>query len=109
MSKRNNVNATKHGAFCKMIILPGEDRQEFEALHKAQIEEWDPQGPLQEDKVFDIAQNIWRKGQLRHSRQRTVDFGQREMKRHEKELELLAKFVDDAREGKPIRELRLPA
>lgn len=109
MSKRNNINAMKHGAFSKMIILPGEDGQEFEALHHALIEEWDPQGPTQEDKVFNIAQNLWRKGQLRRSRQNIADFGQREMMYHEKELDLFEKFLQGAEEGKPLTELKLPA
>jgi hypothetical protein len=49
----------KHGAFSQMVLLPGEDREEFEAFHSALREEWDPQGPTQEDKVFNIAQNMW--------------------------------------------------
>jgi hypothetical protein len=109
MSKRNNVNARKHGAFSQMIILPGEDRQEYEALHQAVMEEWDPQGRTQEDKVSDIVQNLWRKGQLRRRRLRAAERGQLEMKDHKKEIDLIGKFLEGAAEGKPLTELRLPA
>ena len=54
----------KHGAFAKMVILPGEDRQEFEELHSALIEEWAPVGPTEEDAVLSIAKGVWRKRRL---------------------------------------------
>ena len=58
---KNCPNALKHGAFAKTAILPGEDRQEFEELHAALVEEWTPVGPTEEDAVLSIAQGVWRK------------------------------------------------
>jgi hypothetical protein len=49
--KRGKRNAMKHGAFAKLLVLPGEDREEFETLHRSLREEFDPQGPAQEDRV----------------------------------------------------------
>ena len=40
-------NAQKSGVFAEPLILPGEDPREFEAIHAALIEEWNPTGPKQ--------------------------------------------------------------
>jgi hypothetical protein len=63
MSSRGSkhLNAVKHGAFAKTMILPGEDPAEFEELHFSLIEEWKPVGPTEEDAVLSIAQGVWRK------------------------------------------------
>ena len=39
----------------------GEDEQEFEELHSALIDEWQPSGPTEEDAVFSLADLMWRK------------------------------------------------
>lgn len=54
-------NARKHGVFAAPLILPGEDPREFEALHAALTEEWKPSGPTEQDRVFGIADAMWRK------------------------------------------------
>jgi hypothetical protein len=57
-------NALRHGAFAKSTILPGEDPREFEELHSALIEEWQPNGPTEYDAVLNIANGIWRKRRI---------------------------------------------
>ncbi len=59
--KRKRPNAQKHGVFAEPLILPDEDRREFEALHSALIEEWIPSGPSEQSRVFGIADAEWRK------------------------------------------------
>ena len=59
--KHKRPNAQKHGVFAEPLILPGEDPREFEALHSALIEEWNPSGPSEESRVFGIADAEWRK------------------------------------------------
>ena len=59
--KPKQPNAQKHGIFAAMAILPGEDRQEFEELHSALIQEWAPAGASEEDDVLTIAKAVWRK------------------------------------------------
>ncbi len=54
-------NALKHGVFAAAAIIPGEDRWEFEELHTSLIQEWQPDGPTEEDAVLDIAKSVWRK------------------------------------------------
>ena len=50
---RNNV--FKHGAFAQDLVLRGESSKEFEDLHQALIDEWDPDGPLEQDAVLSLA------------------------------------------------------
>ena len=59
--KPKRPNAQKAGVFAEPLILPGEDRREFEALHSAWIEEWTPSGPSEESCVFGCADAEWRK------------------------------------------------
>lgn len=58
---RKRPNALKHGVFAIYPIMSGEDPREFEALLSAVIDEWQPSGPTEADKVFGIAHAIWRK------------------------------------------------
>jgi hypothetical protein len=56
--------ALKHGGYSATGLLPGEDPDAFEKLHRDLISELCPDGPLQEDTVFDIARLMWRKQNL---------------------------------------------
>jgi hypothetical protein len=56
--------ALKHGVFCRMTILPGENPAEFARLHASLIEEWKPSGQTEFDAVFTIAKDMWRKARL---------------------------------------------
>ena len=56
--------ALKHGGYSATGLLPGEDPVAFEKLHRDLISELCPDGPLQEDTVFDIARVMWRKQNL---------------------------------------------
>ncbi len=61
LRKHKRPNAQKSGVFAEPLILPGEDRREFEAIHSALIEEWAPSGPSEQSRVFGIADAEWRK------------------------------------------------
>jgi hypothetical protein len=52
--------ALKHGAYSALAVLPGEDRAEFEKLHRALIAEYSPSGPLEHHYVAELARLIWR-------------------------------------------------
>ena len=70
-----------------MVLFPGEDREEFDTLHQALIEEWNPEGPTQHDKVFNIAQNMWRKRRMDTYRKERAEFGERVLLGGEKQIE----------------------
>ena len=57
----NTLTAQKHGAFSVCPTIPGEDPREFQELHSALIDEWQPSGPSEEDAVFSLADLMWRK------------------------------------------------
>jgi hypothetical protein len=65
MTKDKNKNSLKHGAFAEPVILPGEIAEDFYALYAQVIEEWNPEGPLEEDRVFSLTCNLWRKRRVK--------------------------------------------
>src|SRR5262249_51020072 len=96
-AKAKRLNAIKHGAFSQMTLLPGEDPEEFEALHAGVRDEW--------DRVFNIAQNLWRKHRSGRYCRAMAEFGKELHPRH---LDVLMDFINDVKAGKPISELKLP-
>ena len=65
MSQRRVHPALKHGAYSAMGILPGEDRAEFEKLHRELVSDFSPSGALENDIVASMAHLFWRKKHLR--------------------------------------------
>jgi hypothetical protein len=59
--RRKRANAQTHGVFAESLILPGEDPREFQTIHAALIEEWEPSGLSEERCVFGMADAEWRK------------------------------------------------
>ncbi len=64
MSSINNANALKNGLYSKHALLPWEDAQLFGAVHQEYRASLNPSGYMQEDKVFEIAKQDWRKRRL---------------------------------------------
>ena len=85
MSTNENEKVYKRYGFSKAILLPSDDPEEFDRLHKALIREWMPEDPKEEDDVLSLANNLWRKRQLGRRRQ--------------SELVLLHKKAESALEG----------
>jgi hypothetical protein len=52
-------NALKHGAFSEILILPGEDPQEFEKLKNELFAEYKPSGVSEERVMMAIARAFW--------------------------------------------------
>src|SRR5260370_4578159 len=65
---RKLPNALKHGGFSRIELLPWEDVNEFKELHRALKEEFEPNGPLQEECVYTILSCMWRKRRVRQKR-----------------------------------------
>ena len=66
MSKKNGQihPALKHGGYSGTTLLPGEDRNVFEKLHRDLITEFASGGPMEEDIVATMARLVWRKQNL---------------------------------------------
>lgn len=108
MTSKKTLNALKHGAFSEMILFPGEDQEQFDALHQALVDEWDPIGPTQADKVFNIAQNMWRKGRAKHRRKKAAIDRKISLRLRGSESDQLISFIDEVEAGRPISERDLP-
>lgn len=68
-SQRSRLPAAyKHGAFAKIELLPWEDPAAYEQLRQQLLEEFEPEGVLQEECVRDILTATWRKQRLRDRR-----------------------------------------
>ncbi len=57
---RVRFNALTHGLLAKEVVLPGEDRAEFEGLVARLSDHYSPVGPIQEMLVEQIAVAYWR-------------------------------------------------
>ena len=58
-------NALKHGVLSHDTVLPWESESEYGLLLSALISEHQPQGPIEEHLVEELAGIMWRKGRLR--------------------------------------------
>lgn len=59
-----SANALKTGVFSKMVVLPGEDTAEFEALQAHFIEDFQPVGVVEEAMVYELSTIVWKKLRL---------------------------------------------
>jgi len=104
VSKSKNQNAVKHGAFAKVVILPGENVKEFEAIHQALINEWKPDGPAELDAVCTLAKCFWRKARLARYQQNEVATWEEESESRRRgpigrDIEMLFSFLENVESG----------
>jgi hypothetical protein len=59
------LNALQHGVLSRHLVLPWENRSEYEALLAALVSEHAPQGATEEHLVEELAGIVWRKRRLR--------------------------------------------
>jgi hypothetical protein len=65
--KYKRPNAQKHGVFATPVIIPGEDRDEFQELLAELIDEWKPSGPSLRHAVHCLVDSMWRLRRLKKS------------------------------------------
>jgi hypothetical protein len=61
---RRALNAVKHGGYSTLMVLPGEDLEQFKELCTDLEDELKPSGRLEIDAVLTIAKLVWRKTNL---------------------------------------------
>lgn len=66
VSKRiaKKQNALKHGVYSCEVMLPGENRSDYEALRAAHYDEWAPDGVIEECLVDELFMMRWKKRRL---------------------------------------------
>jgi len=60
--ERSKFNALKHGRYAATIILPGEDRADFEQKLGGYVAYFDPLGDPEDDLVWSAAITAWKGG-----------------------------------------------
>ena len=60
----NVPNALKHGAFSEILILPGENQEEFDKLKDELFEEYKPSGVSEQRAMMAIAKALWQERRL---------------------------------------------
>lgn len=55
------MNRLSHGLRAELVVIPGEDPKEFEALRLNLEEYYQPVGPVEEDLVEQIVECVWRR------------------------------------------------
>ena len=79
MTDNSLPSALKHGAFSEILILPGEDPQDFEDLKNGLFAEYKPSGISEERVIMAIARALWQERRLvlfqhvQHARVRRSD------------------------------------
>ncbi len=74
MSKFKNKNAISHGVYSAEVVLPWESQDDFDALLAQIRASFNPIGPLEEEKVFDLATLYHLKGRVRSAYHKAVAF-----------------------------------
>jgi hypothetical protein len=64
MTDNSLPHALKHGAFSEILILPGEDPQDFENLKNGLFAEYKPSGISEERVMMAIARALWQERRL---------------------------------------------
>jgi hypothetical protein len=64
MTDNSMPNALKHGAFSEILILPGEDPQDFEKLKNELFAEYKPSGISEERVMMAITRALWQERRL---------------------------------------------
>ena len=56
----SSLNRLRHGLYAETLILPGEDTAEFEILHRSLEDHYQPQDPIQQKMVDELAALQWK-------------------------------------------------
>jgi hypothetical protein len=58
--QRSSRNALKHGLTAKMALTPGEDEEEYKEFCLGLLDEWNPDGALENAHVTELINIQWR-------------------------------------------------
>ena len=72
-AKYKRPNALKHGVYATPVLIPGENKKEFEDLLAELLDEYKPRGPSLRHAVYCLADSMWRLRRLKKSVQTELD------------------------------------
>ena len=91
---RSARNGTKHGLRGgPFALLPGEDREEFAALHAAVSSDWGPRDAYERRWVMELVTSMWRQDRLRGLELATLTAAAAESPTSEATIKKLATFA----------------
>jgi hypothetical protein len=64
LKSKRSQNALTHGLYAREAVLPWESADAFAAYYRAIRDDLDPEGPLEEEAVREVAELHWRKQRL---------------------------------------------
>lgn len=71
-----SLNAVRHGALSRALIIPGVERQEdFDALHQGLIDDFEPQGEFEFNLVELMTTSLWRLRRIGRYEVQTISVG----------------------------------
>ena len=62
---RSSMNALRHGLTARVVVLPSEDMDAYQAFSKEIVDSLDPQTPVERQFAQTIADNQWRINRIR--------------------------------------------
>jgi hypothetical protein len=62
---RSSLNALRHGLTARVVVLPSEDMNAYQALSSEIVDSLDPQTPLERQYAQTVADNQWRINRIR--------------------------------------------
>jgi hypothetical protein len=71
--QRSSQNAIKHGAYAKKTIIKGESEEEFIEFLAQYFEDFEPRGITEEELVFSLADNAWRRRRFSQLEGRAIE------------------------------------
>ena len=72
MSKKKSGNALKHGIYSQEVLLPGEKPRDYALLRARLYDEWNPEGPTEEELVERLAALLWKRRRLHMHNEATM-------------------------------------
>jgi hypothetical protein len=63
--RRSSLNATRHGLTGRVVVLPSEDLNHYQAFSKELVDSLDPQTPLERQLAQTVADQQWRLNRVR--------------------------------------------
>ena len=73
--QRSAMNAWRHGLTGQVALMPGEDRDEFNRFCKSIVEDYHPEGPIENQLAHSIAEDFWRLNRGRAWETNTLAYG----------------------------------
>ena len=67
------LNSLRHGGYAKILLLPGENREDYDQLCEGLERDWEPQTRTEQEYVEEMATCVWKKIRLQVAENRILN------------------------------------